>query len=350
MFGSADENIQVAKWLIEHRDYKEALKFLNKSIKRKKSIENYQLLADTYLNLYMFDEAENAINSALLIDTNSKELLEKMEAIKKLTRNRGASISDDLNKIEQEHIQLVNDLKRQKANLERKYFLQKESLNNEILEEKKRLEDEHLTKKNNLETEYNQKLNSIEEKKISSQKIIFIVFVTFVASGLFMILKYTYIEKKSKILHNELTVFEGKKSDHQVQLDFEKSKVNALKKNILLKQNELKNMEKLLFEKEKQFSSLEKELQQAQNEIKKEWERINSYASKSNSRKREIDPYKVLNLPRGTNDIELLKKQRRKLGMMCHPDKVSSMHPEIRELAELLMKEVNQAYDLLKNK
>ena len=70
---------------------------------------------------------------------------------------------------------------------------------------------------------------------------------------------------------------------------------------------------------------------------------------KSDARKKPSDPYTVLDLPKGTIDQALIKKHWKKMSIICHPDKIASMHPDLRNLAQELMKDVNEAYDSLKN-
>ena len=37
------------------------------------------------------------------------------------------------------------------------------------------------------------------------------------------------------------------------------------------------------------------------------------------------------------------------MSTVCHPDKIASMHPDLKILAKELMKDVNHAYDSLRN-
>lgn len=59
--------------------------------------------------------------------------------------------------------------------------------------------------------------------------------------------------------------------------------------------------------------------------------------------------YEVLGLSPGV-DFEQVKKAYRKLSMQYHPDKVAHLGEEFREIAEEKMKELNQAYQFLKNR
>ncbi len=59
--------------------------------------------------------------------------------------------------------------------------------------------------------------------------------------------------------------------------------------------------------------------------------------------------YEILGLSPGV-DFEQVKRAYRKLSMQYHPDKVAYLGEEFREIAEEKMKELNQAYQFLKNK
>ena len=78
-------------------------------------------------------------------------------------------------------------------------------------------------------------------------------------------------------------------------------------------------------------------------------DRINSAKMKNKTKRKQSNPYTVLDLPKGTTDQKLIKKHWKKMSIICHPDKIASMHPDLRNLAQELMKDVNQAYDSLKN-
>ena len=62
------------------------------------------------------------------------------------------------------------------------------------------------------------------------------------------------------------------------------------------------------------------------------------------------DPYNVLNLPKGTADQALIRKHWEKMNIICHPDRIASMHPHLKDLAQELMKDVNRAYYSHKSK
>jgi len=59
--------------------------------------------------------------------------------------------------------------------------------------------------------------------------------------------------------------------------------------------------------------------------------------------------YAVLGLEPGA-DLEVIKKAYRRLSMKYHPDKVSHLGDEFRNVAEEKMKEINSAYDYFKRK
>ena len=58
-------------------------------------------------------------------------------------------------------------------------------------------------------------------------------------------------------------------------------------------------------------------------------------------------PYEVLGVRRGASKDEIISRYR-ELVRQYHPDKVTHMAPEFREVAERRMKEINAAYDALK--
>lgn len=60
----------------------------------------------------------------------------------------------------------------------------------------------------------------------------------------------------------------------------------------------------------------------------------------------QIDPYTVLGVSRDTAP-EDIKQAYRRLAGQYHPDKVSHLGEEFRELAEKRFKEIQQAYQLL---
>ena len=59
------------------------------------------------------------------------------------------------------------------------------------------------------------------------------------------------------------------------------------------------------------------------------------------------DYYRLLGLPRGAPMAEI-KSAYRRMAAQYHPDKVAGLGPELRELAERRMKEINAAYEQLK--
>lgn len=60
------------------------------------------------------------------------------------------------------------------------------------------------------------------------------------------------------------------------------------------------------------------------------------------------DPYKVLGLDSSATDEEI-KKAYRRLAMKYHPDKVEGMGEEVKKNAEAQFREINEAYETLKN-
>ncbi|HOP48278.1 MAG TPA: DnaJ domain-containing protein [Desulfobacteraceae bacterium] len=61
------------------------------------------------------------------------------------------------------------------------------------------------------------------------------------------------------------------------------------------------------------------------------------------------DPFEVLGINRGASQEEI-KKAYRELVNQYHPDKVSYLGKEFRELAEVRFKEINKAYQELTSK
>ena len=57
-------------------------------------------------------------------------------------------------------------------------------------------------------------------------------------------------------------------------------------------------------------------------------------------------PYEILNVPQGASREEIIKAYRQ-MAHLYHPDKVASLAPEFKELAEMRMKEINTAYRIL---
>ena len=60
------------------------------------------------------------------------------------------------------------------------------------------------------------------------------------------------------------------------------------------------------------------------------------------------DPYKVLGLDSSATDEEI-KKAYRRLAMKYHPDKVEGLGEEVKKNAEAQFREINEAYETLKN-
>lgn len=60
------------------------------------------------------------------------------------------------------------------------------------------------------------------------------------------------------------------------------------------------------------------------------------------------DPYKVLGLDSNATDEEI-KKAYRRLAMKYHPDKVEGLGEEVKRNAEAQFREINEAYETLKN-
>ena len=59
------------------------------------------------------------------------------------------------------------------------------------------------------------------------------------------------------------------------------------------------------------------------------------------------DPYKVLGITKDATDDEV-KKAYRKMAMKYHPDRVAGMSEELQRNAAEQMKEINEAYDIIK--
>ena len=60
-------------------------------------------------------------------------------------------------------------------------------------------------------------------------------------------------------------------------------------------------------------------------------------------------PHEVLGVDRGAS-AEEISSAYRKLVQQYHPDRVADLGPELREVAEQRMKEINAAYEELKRK
>jgi DnaJ-domain-containing protein 1 len=61
------------------------------------------------------------------------------------------------------------------------------------------------------------------------------------------------------------------------------------------------------------------------------------------------DPYIVLNVPRNATQTEISAAYK-KLAQMYHPDKVAGLAPEYYAIAEQKMKDINAAYEQIRNK
>jgi hypothetical protein len=61
------------------------------------------------------------------------------------------------------------------------------------------------------------------------------------------------------------------------------------------------------------------------------------------------DPYVILNIPRNATQDEA-NAAYRKMAQMYHPDKVAGLAPEYHEIAEKKMKDINAAYEQIRQK
>ena len=61
------------------------------------------------------------------------------------------------------------------------------------------------------------------------------------------------------------------------------------------------------------------------------------------------DPYVVLNVPRNASKDEVVAAYK-KLAQMYHPDKVAGLAPEYHLIAETKMKDINAAYEQIRNR
>ena len=61
------------------------------------------------------------------------------------------------------------------------------------------------------------------------------------------------------------------------------------------------------------------------------------------------DPWEVLGLQPGASDEDVSAAYRR-MAQMYHPDKVTNLGPELKQLADRKMREINAAYETLKRR
>ena len=74
------------------------------------------------------------------------------------------------------------------------------------------------------------------------------------------------------------------------------------------------------------------------------------YSGRSNaSRTYDKDPYRVLGIDSSATDDEV-RKAYRKMAMKYHPDRVAGMSEEMQRNAAEQMKEINQAYEVIKER
>jgi DnaJ-class molecular chaperone len=73
----------------------------------------------------------------------------------------------------------------------------------------------------------------------------------------------------------------------------------------------------------------------------------NNESANSTIEQEDQDPYKILNIQNSATKDEITSAYR-KLAQIYHPDKVSGLAPEYREIAERKMREINTAYQTLK--
>ena len=75
----------------------------------------------------------------------------------------------------------------------------------------------------------------------------------------------------------------------------------------------------------------------------------NSRSSRSSSSSYNKDPYRVLGIDSSATDDEV-KKAYRKMAMKYHPDRVAGMSEEMQRNAAEQMKEINEAYEVIKER
>ena len=377
-FGNAKENYQVGKWFYKKNNYDSALDHLLKSLKENESIDAYKLAAEAYVNTYEFEKALDMVGSALFLSPNSNDLQKMKYTIMSLKYSRENTLSEDMNKIAKDYGKTlesynyeIQNFERRKSNLSAQYNFDKSKLEKKYFNEKKVLDKDYSYKKKALEQEYQNYLSEFgkekSEVKVAENSMRLVLFLSILF--ILLIVAYIYnrfnlIETKQSILEEEKPFFQRQKADHQMKIDLELSKMIRLKENINSKKSELDDLENSLHNKEKfvlniqddldnkeRFVSiLEQDLEKNQIEIRKEWNRINFSRTKNNSQRGPLDPYTVLNLPRETTDQDLIRNHWNKINIICHPDRISSMHPHLKDLAQDLIKDVNRAYDTLKSK
>ena len=69
-------------------------------------------------------------------------------------------------------------------------------------------------------------------------------------------------------------------------------------------------------------------------------------ATRSFNEQTNRSPYDILDIPPNA-DAESIKLAYRKMAKLYHPDKVASLAPEFKQLAEQRMKEINAAFQQL---
>ena len=79
---------------------------------------------------------------------------------------------------------------------------------------------------------------------------------------------------------------------------------------------------------------------------KKNQSHTDAGAERSVNQQKSKTPYDILDLPPDA-DAESIRIAYRRMAKLYHPDKVASLAPEFRELAELKMKQINAAYQEL---
>lgn len=72
-----------------------------------------------------------------------------------------------------------------------------------------------------------------------------------------------------------------------------------------------------------------------------------SYSNNGSSQSYPKDPYKVLGIEKSATNEEV-KKAYRRLAMKYHPDKVEGMGEEVKKNAEAQFREINEAYETIK--